>query len=178
MKTLQSRSFQPYQQVYVNVRDELGYQFYGEVMSYPFAPTADSKPLIHHAGEQLVKVRRVINDATTMVELPVDILVGLAAADRLRYVHYALVRGVGSFPVDMLRYDSAAPVDFELDPEYPYTRLLAGDDRDVRLLLKRGPGLLIARATKTRRPEWCTERWHSFLWHLDEVKTVTVEGGR
>lgn len=117
-----------------------------------------------HFGEVLSRttpnntymVRMVPGHPNTLAEIAADKM--LHTNGGLKYVHYAAVVGAGSFPVDMLRYDHCAPLNFDLetgkiDPDYGF------DER------------VVARATARKDPQWTTARWSSFLWGIRPLHT-------
>jgi len=131
-----------------------GYAYIGEAMSFP-------------TPEGTLMVRRVIGHPGTLEEIPLD---KVSPAEKHKFVHYAAVAGskYSSFPVDMLRYDMAAPVNFKLIEE----------DGRVRTEIDPSFGfeeLVVATCTTNRRATaWCKERWSSFLWGLREIKTEAL----
>lgn len=72
----------PYVQVVVDAGD---YHYIGQAISYP-------------TPEQTIMVRRVPDDPSTMEEMKISKL--SAPGCKYNYVHYAVVGGRGSFPVD------------------------------------------------------------------------------
>lgn len=139
--------FKPNQ--FVMVQEE-GYAYIGEVVSID----------LH---SQTVQVRRVPGNSDTVEEQPIEKLKYTVA--KPRYVNYAAVAGHGSFPVDMLRYDWAAPVNFTLVK-----------DELGRDVAKIKPGLsdelIVANVSETMRGEkWTVARWSSFLWGCRPIKT-------
>jgi hypothetical protein len=164
--------FKPYQIVVVN-RNRLPsgicqggrYSHFGEVMSFPVPPASPGAPVT-------VMVRRVPGHPGTLEELPIE---ALSRANRITRVHYARVAGVGQFPVDMLRYDFAAPVNFSID--------VVGDPGFERVVTTIDPkhgldGLWVATAAATRRggDAFTAARWQSFLWRVLETKTLPIGG--
>lgn len=150
--------FAPYQLVEVTVEDKHAEQgkrmFVGEVMSFP-------------TPEDTIMVRRIPGHPGTLMELPITQL--SIPSRKYRYVHYATVAGNGSFPVDMLRYDSCVPVNFMLEDNYigPKARLdpamsTPGDD------------FLVADVSEHRLPRFTTERWRSFMWFVKELRTERI----
>jgi len=148
--------FKPHQLVTVQ---EDGYSYTGEVMSFV-------------TPENTIMVRRVAGHPGTLEEMPVD-KIKPHAFERKRslFVHYASVSGRGSFPVDMLRYDFASPVNFRL------VTLPDGRVRAEHLANAQGDDgmLLIATVSDKRDAEsfgvWCPARWSSFLWGLEPMFT-------
>lgn len=120
-----------------------GFEHYGEVLSR-VTPTST------------VMVRTVPGHPGTLQEMHIG---KLKACARVKYVHYAQVIGRGSFPIDMLRRECAAPLNFDLDT------------------LKTNPSfgfaehLIIAKASDYRSIYWNTDRWLSFGWELRHVGT-------
>jgi hypothetical protein len=166
----------PYTLVLCELRDKIGYAYYGEAMSYPFPEPGSGDDLF-------VNVRRVPGHPGTLEKVALDRI--QIPFHKLKYVHYAQVFGIGQFPVDMLRYDMAAPVNFtpvergilERDPELEKQGIkrVLGVKVDPSFGL---PGLWIAATTPTGVQPWCTERWRSFLWSVKHIKTETVENAR
>lgn len=143
--------FKPYS--FVRVQQD-GYSYIGEVLSF-------------ETPEHTLMVRRVPGHPGTLEEMPVS---KLSHTDRRpKYVHYASVAGRGSFPVDMLRYEFAAPVNF----------LLIENEAGIQTMIDHSFGideLLVATATDTHHQRaWTPERWSSFLWGLREIKTERLE---
>lgn len=111
-------------------------------------------------------VRTVPGHPGTLLELPE---VQLTPTDaRVKWIHYAEVQGPlknprsFNFPVDMLRYDYAAPVNFNLEtgeivPNFGF-----------------GEKLIVAKGTTTRHPNWTVDRWRSFVWSCKHVTTTPL----
>ena len=115
--------------------------------------------------EGTIMVRIVPDDPGTMVEKKVSDLTSLNKSD-YKYVQYASVTGSGCFPVDMLRYDFAAPVSFTIEET----------DRGPKTILKDGfSELIIARAVRTKKQEWTVGRWSSFLWGIKQFSVLKIE---
>jgi hypothetical protein len=152
----------PYTLVDVEVADPFVEQgrrhFVGQVMSFPYL----------EGLTEVVKVRRVPGHPGTLIDVPLRDL-SPARGRSKKFVHYAEVRGVGTFPSDMLRYDSCVPVNFEV-VEDEYGRVRAVPDEE-------GAPLLVADVTDSATPSWTTERWRSFLWTVTPLRTERVEGG-
>ena len=147
MKTLTKLFLKPYELVVV---EEEGYSYIGEVISY-------------ETPENTIMVRRVPNDPSTMVEMPVAKLKGVTG--RYSHIHYAAVHGRGRFPIDMLRYDWATPVSFTLDSEgYP--------------VLNKGETKLIIATVSHPTRTWTPARWNSFSWGIAELKTLKYVKGK
>lgn len=140
----------------VNV-DKDGYKHFGEVMSFPICDT----------DPPAIMVRRVPGHPGTLEELPIDVL-STPMLGRVKYVHYAAVDGSGSFPVDMLRYDSAAPLNFTL-----------GTERGKPVVIESFgfEQLVVAYASSHKAPNWTVARWSSFNWGLRPLHTETLAGG-
>lgn len=145
-----AQNLKPYDLVTVNEKD---YRAIGQVIS---RPTIDGT----------IMVRRVPDDPNTMVELPLDKL--SETTIKWKWVHYAVVSGWDRFPVDMLRYDVAAPANFRLEE----------DDRGrITTILQDGhPALFVARCSELKAVNWTTERWRSFGWTVSPLKTLKIEG--
>lgn len=130
----------------VTVRHE-DYTHYGEVLS-------------RLTPEDTFMVRMVPGHPGTLKEVSASKLMEINRS--IRWVHYAEVAGAGSFPIDMLRYDFAAPLNF--DPETMELDRSFGHDKPV-----------IARASASRMPDWTDGRWSSFLWGVRHVTTERLE---
>jgi hypothetical protein len=90
---------------------------------------------------------------------------------RIRWVHYAQIAGPfrdgraprpGSFPIDMLRRDNCAPLNFnietmEIDPTFGFDRMV------------------VAKASDRRHALWTHERWQSFLWGVKELRSEELK---
>lgn len=147
MRTL----YRPGQLVSVSAPD---YGYTGEAMSFV-------------TPAHTVMVRRVIDHPGTLEEIGIDRLTPLTKEEerRCRWVHYAAVRGSSSFPVDMLRYDRAAPVNFKLV------------DNGLSLTAEVDPSfgweeLVIATCAPTSVDPWTHARWSSFLWGVRPLGAV------
>lgn len=125
------------------------YQHFGEVFSRP-TPTST------------IMVRMVPGHPGTLKEM--HICKVKESRERLRWVHYAEVYGPGYFPIDMLRRDNAAPVNF--DPQTMHI------DESFGFAF-----LCVAYASPLRKPHWNKLRWHSFGWSLKEAATVPYVPG-
>jgi hypothetical protein len=139
------------------VTDPAGFAYIGEVMSYP-------------TPDETVMVRRVPDHPCLLVEVPLSrVEFDERSAKRIKYVHYAVVRRVDllapvAFPVDMLRYEEAAPVNFKL----------VDDDRPMLLQPEYPEDFMIAAATAYRRPGWTAARWESFGWEIEPHRTCSL----
>jgi hypothetical protein len=154
-------TYRPHKQVYVaqpHPGAEGGvYRYIGEVMSFP------------HGGT--VMVRRVPGHPGTLEEMPLTRLEGtVPGRDRSNYVDYVEVaskfgRGdrLAAFPVDMLRYDSCAPVNFKL-VENEVGSYNAVPDENFGF----GNRLIVAKVTNSSRhgARWTERRWESFMWSI------------
>lgn len=160
----------PYQLVYVT--DKVGtitYQYTGQVISMPF-------PKDNEESCEAVKVRRVPDDPSTMDERIVTALEPVESPTKRRYVHYAKATPLLQqpikpfcryFPVDMLRYDNACPVNFRVlnDHGVMYAELNTGED-----------SLIIARVRPYMQPDWTQGRWASFRWKVEPLKSILIQG--
>lgn len=149
------KALKPYDLVTV---DHGSYRAYAEIISHPIT------------ASRTIMVRTVPSEPTTMIELPMEQIQGEPIKrPKQLYVQYAKVCGVGSFPVDMLRYDFASPLNF--------TIVMDGRGR-ITTPLKEGvdpeEGLIIARLTGRKLP-WTYARWSSFLWSCEEIKSELFE---
>lgn len=115
-------------------------------------------------------VRRVPGHPGTLVEMPEAQLEPLAPHQKYRWVQYAVVKGHGQFPTDMLRYDSCVPLNFHLENDqwgYPTKTVLDPSFGSEELI--------VASATPNQYVRWTEERWRSFLWSLKHLKTEKLE---
>ncbi len=142
MNTSSRRPYKPYQLVLVDMGD---YQYVGETLSF-ITP------------QQTFMVRRVPGAPMTLIELPDTKLVTVLDPRIKRYVHYADVTCMDnmptSFPIDMLRREVAAPVNF--DPE-------TGKIEDEYVPSNQA---MVAKLTTSQDPQWNLDRWASFGWKL------------
>ena len=133
------------------VADPRGFSFVGEIMSFPVpgdVPTA--------------MVRRVPGHPGTLEELPLSCLsFDPHTAAKRKWIQYARIMRTSLFagryfPLDMLRYEEAAPVNFRID-----------DDGIPHLLRPEYPeDFMIATTSSTSRPQWAQQRWESFGWDV------------
>ena len=130
-----------------------GFEHLGQVVSLP-------------TPEKTIMVRMVPGNPTSMKELPVERIVESRITKKYKYVQYAQVGGNGSFPVDMLRYDFATPVNFTL-AEDETGHVFAELDDDS------GDALIIARCTHLKSGgqggPWTAGRWNSFGWSVQSI---------
>lgn len=128
-----------------------GYSYCGELMSFP-------------TPQNTIMVRRVPGHPGTLDELNVSQLT--KPTDKFHWVHYASVKPRLhprlSFPIDMLRYDFAAPVNF--NPEIGKIDPSHGQD-----------DLLIATVSVRSHPRWTDGRWQSFGWEIESVKSERIK---
>lgn len=143
-----------------------------------------SQPWDDDQGNRIAKVRLVPDDPSTMIET--SQFVTEPKADWPKWVQYAEVYGVGSFPVDMLRYDSCVPINFQIHeaelswrgcPEIIHKSL----DGEHTLWVYDGDNgdrnrLIVGRAVRTKSQPWTTRRWSSFLWGLKPLSTLKIKG--
>ena len=147
---MDKRHLKPYLLVRVQ-RD--GYSHIGELMSFP-------------TPEDTIMVRAVPGHSGTMDELPVTAILSIAEGKRW-WIHYANVEGTTrGFPVDMLRRENAAPVNFEIDAEFSTARIKNGESPDDLLV--------IAKASLNIEPLWNTARWESMGWKITEMMSQQV----
>lgn len=127
------------------------HHYVGEVMSFV-------------TPDKTVMVRRVPGCTGTLVELPVGCV---SPSDWRRViVTYAECAGSGSFPVDMLRYDNAVPVNFKLVPH---------EWKGVEIELEAGyDSLVIAKASLSHYEPFTLARWGSFLWGVKILRTEQI----
>jgi len=160
--------YKPYQQAWVKKEGpHIGrYTYIGEVISYPIPDTSRDPRF----AEDTIMVRRVPGHPGTLEELPIGILEPVSKRDVCKWVMYATVAGRGQFPVDMLRYDNCAPVNFKLvaDRWGDFTK----PEIDPKFGLE---GLWVAKACRSQHSgTWTGERWHSFLWGLKHEKIIQL----
>lgn len=148
----------------VRVSDPAGYDYTGEAMSF-------------ETPENTAMVRRVPGHPGTLTEIPVSWLTEshLNAKSRL-WVHYATVSGRSSFPIDMLRYDHCAPLNFIFNESAQcpgYTTASAPDESFG------WPDLVVACLSDKADAyyAWTPARWSSFLWGIKELKTIPYTRG-
>jgi hypothetical protein len=131
-----------------------GYSYIGEVMSY-ITP------------DNTLMIRRVPGHPGTLEEHHVNVLM---TTTKHSYVHYAEVEPFGiitSFPVDMLRYERAAPLNFFPDDtsDHPVDLTFGFDKR------------VVAMASVKAKPEWTLDRWRSFGWTIRPFKSERIVVG-
>jgi hypothetical protein len=120
-----------------------------ETVSYPTSDAPDAQ----------IYVRMVPSQAATAVWLPITDLKKCPV--KYRWVHIGVARGLFSFPEDMLRYDSAAFVDWELH-----------EDPEDGLYLKEPA--LIYKMSELKESTWTHGRWRSFGWEVSERSVVDL----
>jgi hypothetical protein len=158
-----THKFKPYDIVWVTRED---YAHYGEVISYPFPESNDKPDEINR-----IMIRNVPSDSTTLEEVPLSIL--SLPRGKVKWVQYAEVSGQFEFPIDMLRYESAAPVNFKLAEEFS-----GGRDRlkiimkEPKITLPTTDKLIIARGSELKSWKWTTGRWNSFSWRIKPLNTL------
>lgn len=87
------------------------------------------------------------------------------------WIHTAMVTGTSHFPIDMLRYDSCHPSDQEAVGVV--SDFMIDDDVDGKLKLR---SCHVTQVTNEREPEWTPERWASFGWQLQHLRTHKFGG--
>jgi hypothetical protein len=154
----------PYDLVWVKVAtkhaEQGSYSYIGQVISYEY-----------DSGK--IKVRRTPGHSGTMEEQLVTNLSLPTSGPKHRYVEYAEVEGFGQFPVDMLRYDSCAPVNFalETDDRFEFDRIKAVIDESFGFTKT----LIVSKAsTKASGAHWTPERWKSFGWRIKPFKVEAI----
>lgn len=177
----------PFQLVYVDMPSDGAEQgkftFVGEVVSMPFL----SNPVmtVENPTGMHVKVRQVPGMPATMIEVPVSILRTYGTGrPRAHYVHFAKVRDRNpqirergglphgyAFPVDMLRYDGAAPANFKLE-----------DDEQLGIVAKieEGHSEFVVATLSDHRVDtraFHTPRWSSFGWVCEPFRVATYRPG-
>lgn len=115
-------------------------------------------------------VRQVPQHPGTLIEVKEAQLSEPVQRAKRWWIHYAAIEPVNKLataqiPVDMLRYENAAPANF----------LIVQDETFVTAQLKQeflsGRGLLIAQTSTNRTPIWSYGRWESFSWRLFNLHT-------
>jgi hypothetical protein len=135
------------------------YHFIGEVISFA-------------TPEGTIMVRRIPGQAHTMQEYPLADLTKVENRN-YRYVHYAAVKGMGSFPTDQLRYDRCVPVNFHL------VKAFSGDKAVIDTTADWQDGAcIVARVSETMVPDWTIARWSSFMWGCRNFRTDKLTGTR
>jgi hypothetical protein len=141
------------------VKVQLKERFYiGEAMSF-------------ETPDRTAIVRRVPGHPGTLEEMPVGIL--SKPLYKPRWVHYAtaeMLEPHTCFPVDMLRYDVAVPVNFRLGDN------CFDDSHNVLVDERMGlTGLVVATTTTSKAQKaWTPERWHTFGWHVQPLRTERI----
>lgn len=135
---------------FVTVKQD-GFAHVGEVLSLP-------------TPDNTLMVRMVPGDETTLREVPIAQLAPVI--NRPRYVHYATVRGGRRFPVDMLRYENAAPANFTIESNGVF---------DVAVPTVPDDRLIVAYASDEAQPQWTSARWRSFGWAIKHVHSMKIE---
>lgn len=143
-----------------------GYQYIGETISYP-------------TPDEIIMVRRAPGDPATLEEVSTNRVSPLLDKKRRTtwWVHYARVSGSGSFPVDMLRYERAAPVNFRLVPRGRGIPSFLAERTDLTRGLAALDGLFVASLHEQKNAPyaWTPERWASFGWSCIPVKVLRYE---
>ncbi len=142
----------PYQLCLVDKGD---YKYVGQIIS-------------RETPDHTIMVRRVPDDPATMEEMHISEL--SLPGGKYKYVHYALVSGRSGvperdssyFPVDMLRYDWAAPQNFSVDDNGAH--LNEGETE-----------FIIGKVGERPYPQWTPARWSSFGWTIRELNSVKLE---
>lgn len=163
-KNLERSMLKPYMLVEVHCQ---GYSYVGQVMSYV-------------TPDRTILVRRAPGHPGTLSEVPVNCVT--LPYEKYTWVHYALIKSVhakppySSFPIDMLRYDHAAPVNFDFIQvgEDLVMRPISEDDKIF--FKEAGEQLLIAKCTRSGVTDpWTIKRWESFLWTITPLKSERIE---
>jgi len=157
---MNTQQLKPYQLVRVKAE---GYGYLGQVISRPFI----------EGDVEMIMVRRVPDDPATMEKMKVQELLVANVYDppKAKWVHYAKVSGKGTFPIDMLRYDFAAPVNFK------FVEDRWGDLTKPELTTQEyGEDLIVATASELKSQGWTGDRWRSFMWSCVPMKSVKIEG--
>lgn len=156
--------FRPYEIVWVTQPSKFAeggsYSFAGEVMS-------------HVIPGNTIMVRRVPGHPGTLEELPIA---NLARVDRkhrdYKWVVYAKAQGFGQFPVDMLRYDNCAPMNFRIEENFVGPKAVIDPVHGFDF-----PIVARALAVQESRHFCFTEaRWQSFLWRIEEMNRASIKG--
>ncbi len=87
---------------------------------------------------------------------------GVKLGGTLKYAHFAIIRGSGAFPIDMLRYDSCYPFREEDARKIEsVSNPMIGDNDPWEIRVKKHSEL-------ARHARWTPERWKSFRCELVE----------
>lgn len=151
-------ALKPWQLVRVTVEDscESGRRsFIGQTVSYP-------------TPNNTIMVRTVPGMEATAKEFNIDAN-AVTPVKGFRWLQLAVVMGRGSFPVDMLRYDSCVPVNFRIELQDGMHRVVMDEGHTE---------MLVADVTETRMPRWTAARWSSFLWGIRHHSTAAIAGGQ
>ena len=123
-----------------------GYAHYGQILSR-VTPT------------NTAMVRMVPGHPGTLREMSIDVLHETTISPG--FVHYAVVQGIGSFPVDMLRREGAVPLNFDPDTK-EFDRSFGTEE------------FMICKVSELREPNWNEDRWDTFGWQVFETHTEEI----
>lgn len=163
--------FKPYQLVLVKqpskFAEQGSYSYVGQLMSYPVPGKLPE-------NDSTIMVRRVPNHPGTLEEHP---LTNITAYDpsrgKARHISYVACRGFGQFPVDMLRYDHCAPLNFKIVEEFSGPKAVVDPAFDFLF-----PVVAKVLSRSYAAFNWTSARWESFLWRIEELKVESFEEGR
>ncbi len=124
--------------------------------------------------DEVIQVRLVPGDPNTVKVIPTTELNQVKLRTRPRkgiWVHYAEVSGFGSFPSDMLRYDSC-----QLHPDsddcFDYDEAFA--EYRVKRNLPAKKRIIVCQVSTQAKPRWTPARWASFTWKINHLKTFKL----
>lgn len=128
-------------------------------------------------------VRAAPGDPQTVRAVPLSAVQSVILEPRTHYVHYAVVSGPGNFPLDMLRYDCAVPVNFKLDVSDTGTATI-GDTWRLEVEfgvwkrdLQAPHPLVISHCSAHVSPQWAKAAWCSANWGIMGLHTVEIRNG-
>lgn len=159
------QKFKPHTQAILKHPEQ--YHHVCEVLSFPF---------VDEDNVERIMVRRVPGIEVTLEKVPTTWLTPAQA--KYKYIHFAKVWGTGYFPVDMLRYDACAPMNFDVvtRDESPYiATLLIGGMAEKLFGPEFTDAFIVAHATVTKPVFWTGARWESFGWHIEPIKTIALK---
>lgn len=163
------KEFKPHSIVVVQ---QEGYKHYGEIASPRVAAALQDNGIVKPA---YYNVLRVPGERATVEEVPERRIEMPSTVRRSFRVHYAAVssrfarRPHAGFPVDMLRYDFAAPLNFHLVDDQVTGGVTCVLDKGFE---EWGADLVIASCTQRVNGAWTADRWDSFMWSVQPLRSV------
>lgn len=145
------------------------YIYIGEVMSLPFP--SNPAAVGPDAAQDSIMVRRVPGHSGTLEQQPLDRLVPVLQKG-FKFVEYCVVSAGrhSEFPVDMLRYDCCAPVNFRVEEKPQEGRTCVVMDKSFGT-----EEMMVAKACKTRSgAHWTDARWNSFMWRINRRAVLGI----